>query len=423
MSITKEGKPDKNTSAALNIDQIRRDFPILSEPMRGKPFVYLDNGATSLKPQCVIDEVVRYYSKIGANIHRGVYEFSETASLLYDTARENVARFINAGPDGQIIFTKGATEAVNLLGYGWGYKNITEGDEIVVSELEHHANFVPWQMLAQRTGATLKFIPVDPHDGSIVLDDLDTIITEKTRLVAISAMSNVTGYMPPVPRIIAAAKAVGAVTVVDGAQLVSHHPVDVQELDCDFLVFSSHKMLGPTGVGVLYGKSDILRYMDPFLYGGDMILKVRKDITTFQELPGRFEAGTPNIAGVLGFGKAIEYLEKIGMENIQKHERDLLEYATARADEIPELEVYGSRDLDSRGGIFSFNVAGVHPHDTGAILDQEGIAVRTGFHCAHPLIQILGVPGTTRASFYLYNTRDDIDRLMDGIDRVKGVFL
>jgi len=408
--------------AALNTEAVRNDFPILSRTMRGKPFIYLDNSATSLKPQSVIDAEMAYYKELSSNIHRGVYEFSERASTLYDETRERVARFINAPESSHVIFTRGTTEAVNTVAYGWGLKHLGPGDEVVVSEIEHHANFVPWQQIAERTGATLKFIPADPTDGTLVLDDLISIITEKTRLVAITAMSNVTGFMPAVEPILSRAKECGAVTVVDGAQLASHRQVDVSALGADFFAFSGHKMLGPTGVGVLWGRSEILEDMDPFLLGGDMIVKVRKERTTFKDLPERFEAGTPNIAGVIGFSAALEYLESVGMEAVHRHEQQLLSYALEQAAEQEDLTVYGPADVSLRGGVFSFNLDGVHPHDTGAILDQEGIAVRTGFHCAQPLMQVFGVPGTTRASFYLYNTFSEIDRLFEAIGRVRKVF-
>lgn len=409
-------------SSDLDVDRIRRDFPILKREMRGKPFIYLDNSATSLKPQQVIDAEMHYYTDLSSNIHRGVYEFSEQATIEYDDARAKVRRFIHAPESGHVVFTRGATEAMNIVAFGWGRKVIQEGDEIVLSELEHHANFVPWQRLAEEKGATLKFIPMNPEDATLDLADLESLITDRTRVVAISAMSNVTGYMPPLERILAVARARGAVTVVDAAQLASHHPVNVTELDCDFLAFSGHKMCGPTGVGVLYGKTELLEQTDPLLYGGDMIVKVRKDRTTFKELPDRFEAGTPNIAGVLGLGAAIDYLNEIGMDAIHRHEQALLAYAEEQVRAMDGVTVYGSSELSLRGGILSFNLEGVHPHDTGAILDQEGIAVRTGFHCAQPLMQVLGIPGTTRASFYLYNTTHEIDRLVAGIRRVQKVF-
>lgn len=409
-------------AAALNTEYIRNDFPILSRTMRGKPFIYLDNSATSLKPQSVIDAETAYYTQLSSNIHRGVYEFSERASLLYDETRNRVARFINAPENSHVVFTRGTTESINTVAYGWGLKHLGPGDEVVVSEIEHHANFVSWQQIAERTGATLKFIPAEPADGTLVLDELESIITEKTRLVAITAMSNVTGFMPPVERILSRAKECGAVTLVDGAQVASHRPVDVSALGADFFAFSGHKMLGPTGVGVLWGRSEVLEDMNPFLLGGDMIVKVRRERTTFKDLPERFEAGTPNIAGVIGLSAAVDYLESVGMEAVHRHEQQLLSYALERAAEHEDLTVYGPSDVSVRGGVFSFNLEGVHPHDTGAILDQEGIAVRTGFHCAQPLMQVFGISGTTRASFYLYNTFSEIDRLFEAIARVRNVF-
>ncbi|MFP4703932.1 MAG: cysteine desulfurase [Spirochaetaceae bacterium] len=409
-------------TADLDTERIRRDFPILSRTMRGKPLVYLDNGATSLKPQSVIDAEVAYYTQLGANIHRGVYELSEKASVAYDRVREGVARFIGAPRDSHVIFTHGTTESVNAVAYGWGLKHLKPGDEVVISEIEHHANFVPWQMMCERTGATLRFIPTDPSDGTLVLDNLQQIITEKVRLVAVTAMSNVTGYMPPVARITARAREVGAVSLVDAAQFASHSRIDVTKLGADFLVFSGHKMCGPSGVGVLWGRTAVLEDMDPFFFGGDMIVKVRKSGTTFKDLPERLEAGTPNIAGVLGLGAAIDYLESIGMDAVHRHEQRLLAHALERAAEYDDVTVYGPQDADVCGGVFSFNLGEVHPHDTGAILDSEGIAVRTGFHCAQPLMQVFGITGTTRASFYLYNTIDDIDRLFSALERVRKVF-
>lgn len=418
-------RTDSTTHTAqhpLDVDRIREDFPILRRTMRGKPFVYLDNAATSLKPQSVIDAVTRYYTELSANIHRGVYEFSETATIEFDETREKVKRLINAPSDGHVIFTRGATESINVIAQGWGRRHLNAGDEILVTEMEHHANFVPWQMISSETGATLRFIPVHPEDGSLDISGIEDLVTERTKVLAVSAMSNVTGFLPQLQPLISRAHAVGAIAVVDAAQLASHHVVDVQELDCDILAFSSHKMCGPTGVGVLYGKASVLEETDPFLYGGDMIVKVRKDRTTFKDLPERFEAGTPNIAGVLGFGAAIDYLQSIGLERIHAHEQHLLRYALERAQADDTITLYGPADVSVRGGVFSFNIAEVHPHDAGAILDQEGVAVRTGFHCAQPLMQVYGVPGTTRASFYLYNTESDVDRLFDALERVKRVF-
>lgn len=390
--------------------------------MRGKPFIYLDNGATSLKPQQVIDEIVRYYSTMSANIHRGVYEFSETATLAYDAARASVAKLINCPPDGHVIFTHGTTESVNMVMYGWARKHLGEGDSVLTTDMEHHSDLVPLQELCRVTGASLEFIPIDGDAGTLDVSKLDSVLTPRTKLVAITAMSNVTGYMPPLSEIIAAAHEVGARVLVDGAQYVSHHPTDVGEMDCDFLVFSGHKMCGPTGVGVLYGKLEALEEMDPFLYGGDMIQKVRRESATYNTIPERFEAGTPNIAGVLGMGKAAEYLAAIGMEDIHAHEQRLVAHAMEKTRGYPGLTAYGPVDPTIRGGIFSFNLEDIHPHDVGAVLDMEGIAVRTGFHCAQPYMSVLGTFGTVRASFYLYNTTEEIDTLVGSLARVKELF-
>ncbi len=405
----------------LDVEVIRKDFPILSEKMRGKRFVYLDNSATALKPRQVIDAVTHYYTKWGVNIHRGSYQFSEEASVAYDEVRDKAARFINAPDDSHVIFTSGTTDSTNLIAYAWARKVLKEGDEILVTETEHHANLIPWQETARAVGAALKFIPL-AEDGSFILDDLDSLLTEKTRFVAVTGMSNVTGYISPVKKITGAAHAKGAVVLVDGAQLVSHTSVDVKDLDCDLLVFSSHKMCGPNGVGVLYGKGKILKEMDPFHYGGDMILKVWKDRSTYTDLPGRLESGTPNIEGVLGFGAAIDYLESIGMDRIHRWEQELLAYAMEKLKGFPDITLYGPRDLSIRGGIISFNIDGVHPHDVGAILDSRGVAVRTGFHCAQPMMRVLGAAGTVRASIYLYNTREDIDIFIDSLEGIKDIF-
>lgn len=406
----------------MDIEKIRADFPILRQKMRGKPFVYFDNAATSLKPQSVIDKEVEYYTTMGANIHRGVYEFSERATLAYDATREKLARFINVPDGGQVIFTRGATESLNFVARGLGRRILGSGDEIVTTEIEHHADLVPWQELARERKAELKFIPVDRERGVIDIDAVRATITPRTKIVAITAMSNVTGYMPPVREIGRIAHEVGAVFVVDGAQYVSHHRVDVSDMDCDFLAFSSHKMLGPTGVGVLYGKGEMLEQLTPGLYGGDMIVRVYRDHATYRDLPERLEAGTPNIAGVIAFAAAIDYLEAVGMDHIAQHERELISYALDQARGLPDISVYTTDDRDHLGGIFSFNVEGVHSHDTGAVLDAEGIAVRTGFHCAQPYMRFLGIPGTVRASFYLYNTKEEIDKLIHSLGKVREVF-
>ncbi len=418
----KTGDAGVQNTGLYDVDRVREDFPILRQKMRGKRFVYLDNAATSLKPQSVIDAEIGYYTTMGSNIHRGVYEFSERATLAYDAARERLRRFINAPDNGHIIFTKGATESINMVASGWGRRKLKPGDEIVTTEFEHHADLVPWQELAREKDLVLKFLPTDPDTGAIHPEDVERTITDRTKLVAVTAMSNVTGYMPPVREIAAAAHANGAVIVVDGAQYVSHHPTDVALMDCDFLAFSGHKMLGPTGTGVLYGKEDLLEQMSPYNYGGDMIVKVFKDHATYKGLPDRFEAGTPNVAGVIGLGAAVEYLVNLGMERVTEHERELMSYLVSQAEKVAGITVYASPDSEQRGGIFSFNVDDVHSHDTGAVLDSEGIAVRTGFHCAQPYMRFLGIPGTVRASLYLYNTKEEIDIFLNALSKVKEMF-
>jgi cysteine desulfurase / selenocysteine lyase len=401
-------------------EQVRVDFPVLSQKMNGKPLIYLDSGATSLKPQAVIDSEIAYLTTLGATIHRGVYEFSQRATTQYDETREKLADFINAAESAEVIFTKSATEASNIIARSWGETYLRPGDEIVTTEVEHHANIIPWQEVSRRTGAVLRFVPIGPA-GEIELEAVKSVLSDRTRLVAVTGMSNVTGYMPDLAAIAAAAHEVGALVVADGAQLVSHHAVDVQALDLDFLTFSGHKMCGPTGVGVLYGKRAHLEAMEPFLYGGDMIVRVKRDIATYKPIPDKFEPGTPNISGVIALGAAIDYLQGIGMEAIAAHEADLVEYALSRLAEIPEVTVYGPTDV-RRGGLISFNLGDIHPHDVGTVFDQEGIAVRAGFHCAQPFMRYLGIHGTVRASFYIYNTRSDIDALVTALGRVKEIF-
>lgn len=406
----------------LEQSRLQQDFPILTGKMRKKPFIYLDSGATSLTPEPVIERISQYYREYGVNIHRGIYEFSERATREFHEVRLAAARFLNAGEEGQIIFTHGSTESSNLIAYSWGRKFLKKGDVILTTEYEHHSSLVPWHAVCEATGAELRFIPIDRETLELDIHSYEDLLDEKVKLLVMSGMSNVTGYMPPLKRMIQSAHDNGSVVALDGAQLVSHHKVDVQELKPDFLFFSAHKMLGPTGVGVLYGRTELLDAMDPFMYGGDMILKVHKDHSTYHPLPEKFEAGTPNIAGVLGFGAALEYLADIGMERIEAHERSLIDYAEERAREVKGLQSYLLPDSGKRGGIFSFNVEGLHSHDLGAVLDAQGIAIRTGFHCAMPLMEWLGVPGTARASLYLYNTREDIDALFHGIEQAKSVF-
>jgi cysteine desulfurase/selenocysteine lyase len=406
----------------MDRDQILRDFPILSSRMRNKPFVYLDSGATSLTPEPVIERISRYYREYSVNIHRGVYEYSERATREYHEVRVKLKNFINAPDDGQILFTHGSTESANLVAYSWGRKFLSEGDVILSTEYEHHSSLVPWHAVCAATGAKMDFVPIIRETLELDIDQYRDKLARGVRLVAISGMSNVTGYMPPLKEMIELAHEHGAIVILDGAQLVSHHRVDVTDLDPDFLFFSAHKMLGPTGVGVLYGKTALLDAMDPFMYGGDMILKVSRDHSTYHPLPEKFEAGTPNIAGVLGFGAALDYLEDLGMDSVEAVERDLVAYAEQRSADTPGILTYLAADPRRRGGIFSFNVDGLHSHDLGAVLDAQGIAIRTGFHCAMPLMEWLGIPGTARASLYFYNTRDDIDALFTGITAARRVF-
>ena len=397
---------------------------------------YLDNAATSLTPIQVIDAMGEYYTHYGVSIHRGVYALSEEMTVRYEQARENIARFIGAvgqdgASDGHIIFTSGATHASNIIAHGWGMNNIEKGDEIVISDMEHHAVVVPWQQVARQKGAVLKYLPIGT-DLTLSLQDEHSrdIIGEKTRIVIITGMSNVTGYVPPLRTIIAQAHRVGAVVAVDAAQLVVHHSIDVAELGCDFLFFSGHKMAGPTGIGVLYGRTDVLAQTDPLLFGGDMIRKVTHEHTTLGEIPARFEGGTPHIEGVVGLSAAVDYVEAIGMENIMHHGEMLGKYAWECAQDIPWLTCYlpastpsnGTESTIPKSTIFSFNVEGVHAHDVGSILDDEGVAIRAGHHCAQPFMQKLGIAGTARASFYFYNTKDEIDRMFEGLHRVHAIF-
>lgn len=405
-----------------DVDAIRRDFPLLQKKMRGKPFVYLDSGATALKPEAVLRTALEYYEDYGVNIHRGVYEFSDRATRLFQEARETVARFINAPSDAEVIFTHGATESSNLIASSWGRKFLKPGDVILTTEMEHHSNLVPWQAVAQATGARLDFIPLDPESLELDLSNLDRQLAAGVKVVVLTAMSNVTGYQPPLESIIPVAHRHGALVVVDGAQYVPHHPCDVQALDCDFLFFSGHKMLAPTGIGVLYARRQVLEAMDPFLYGGDMIREVRALESTYQGIPEKFEAGTPHISGALALGAAIGYLEGVGLPAVVDHVHGLLDYCLDRARDCPWIETYVPRDSRRRGGVFSFNLKGIHPHDAGTILDSQGIAVRTGFHCAMPFMNRLGVGGTVRASFYLYTCRADIDALFRGLEQTRQLF-
>ncbi len=393
---------------SLDISRIRADFPILSRLIHGKPLVYFDNAATTQKPKQVISALVSFYEKHNGNIHRGAHTLSDEATELVEASRQKTASFINAEKPESVIFTRNATEAINLVAHSWGRKFLKKGDEIVLTELEHHSNLVPWQILAAEKSLKLRFIPIGPK-GDLDLSAAKALFSEKTKLVSFTAASNVLGTLPPVAEIIRLAKSVGAKTLIDASQWTPHFKTDVRDWDCDFLVFSGHKMLGPTGIGVLYGREALLEKMDPFLGGGDMIETVELETFTPNVLPAKFEAGTPAIAEAVAFSEALQYLEGVGLSKIHKHEETLV----ARALEIlkgePEVTVYGSMSAADRGGVISFNLNGLHPHDVGTALDLEGVAVRAGHHCCQPLMRRLGVGGTARVSFYLYNTLDEVE--------------
>jgi cysteine desulfurase/selenocysteine lyase len=402
--------------APWGLDQIREDFPALHQLMNGKPLVYLDNAATTHKPRQVIDTITHFYERDNANVHRSIYELGERATRSYEAVRQTVADLISAPDWRSIVFTKGATEAINLVAYAWGHRNLNSGDEILVTEMEHHSNLIPWQLLARDTGATLRYIPLH-QDGTLQLDELDSLLSEKTKIVAVVHKSNVFGTVNPIGEIIRQAHAVGALVLVDGAQSVPHLKVNVQDLDCDFLAFSGHKLLGPTGVGVLYARPDILENMEPFHGGGEMIGSVTMEKSTWNEIPWKFEAGTPNIAQVIGLGAAIEYVQHLGIENIEKYINQLTAYAHHALATVPGMTIYGG--TTKGGSAIPFNLDDIHPHDLAQILDQEGIAVRAGHHCAQPIMQRLGVSATARASVYLYNQPDEIDRLVKGLEAAR----
>jgi len=399
-------------SGALDVDAIRRDFPVLERKVRGLPLSYLDNAASSQRPRAVIDAMSHYYENSHANVHRGVHTLSQEATDLFEGAREKVRRFVNARSTREVIFVRGTTEAINLVAQSYGRPTFGPGDEILVSWLEHHANIVPWQMLCQQTGATLKVAPIT-QSGEVDFDAFAALLSPRTRLVALAHVSNALGTVIPVHRFIAAARARGVPVLLDGAQAVPHMKVDVQELDCDFYAFSGHKMCGPTGIGVLYGRESLLNAMPPWQGGGDMILAVSFEKTVYNGLPYKFEAGTPDIAGAIGLGAAIDYLESLGMERIAAAEHALLVYANERLATVPGLRFVGT--APEKAAVVSFTIDKVHPHDLGTILDHEGVAIRTGHHCAMPVMEFYGLPATARASFAFYNTRAEIDRLVEAL--------
>lgn len=410
------------TIKKLDVSTIRKDFPILDQDIHeNTPLIYLDNAASSQKPLQVINAMNEFYLHYNSNVHRGIHKLSATAEEAYEAARDKVVKFINAAKREEIIFTSGTTEAINLVAYSWGGQNIGEGDVIITTELEHHANMVPWQLLAQRTAAEVRYVPLQSN-GTLDLDAYHSMLDASVKLVAFNHVSNMTGSIQPVKAMTQAAHEVGAIVLVDGAQSVPHMPIDVQDLGIDFYAFSGHKMLAPTGVGVLYGKEEHLLKMPPFLSGGDMIRKVSLDKTTFNDLPYKFEAGTPKIAEVIGLGIAIDYLLKLGMENVRMHEVEMTDYALKKMSQIENLNLIGPLDPEVRGGVATFTLNRIHPHDIAQILDSHGVAVRAGQHCAQPAHKCLGVQSTARASFYVYNTREEVDALVEAIGHVKQTF-
>jgi cysteine desulfurase/selenocysteine lyase len=417
--VRRESAARPSSTVAIDLAAVRRDFPILSRQVHGKPLVYLDNAASSQKPRVVIDAECRLYEEYYANVHRGVHSLSMQSTDAYEAARAKAQSFLNAASTREIIFTRGTTEAINLVAATFGRAQVKAGDEVLVSGLEHHSNIVPWQMLCEEKGARLRHVPIN-DDGEVILEELERLLNPRTRILGIAHVSNALGTVNPVAQIVEMAHARGVPVLLDGAQAVPHVPVDVRAIGCDFYAFSSHKVFGPTGIGVLYGKAAVLEQMPPYQGGGDMILSVSFEKTTYNELPYKFEAGTPNIAGVIGLGAALDWVSGIGLDRIAAHEHTLLEYGTARLLEIPGLRIIGTaRD---KAAVLSFVMEGVHPHDMGTVLDYEGVAVRTGHHCAQPVMERFGVPATTRASMAVYNTKEEIDVLVKGIQKARDMF-
>src|SRR6185312_4725147 len=418
-TATAEVRPRENARAPFDVKKVRADFPILSSQVHGKPLVYLDNAATTQKPQAVIDAISHYYTHENANIHRGVHHLSQVATDSYEAARQTVQRFLNAADQREIIFVRGTTEGINLVAQTYGRANIGAGDEIIISAMEHHSNIVPWQILCEEKGAHLRIAPIN-DEGELLLDKFEALLNAKTKLVAVAHISNALGTVNPIARIIELAHSKGVPVLVDGAQAAPHLPIDVRVLDCDFYAFSGHKIYGPTGIGVLYGKRELLEAMPPYQGGGDMIRSVTFEKTLYNQLPYKFEAGTPHIAGVVGLGAGLDYLSGLGLEAALAHEQDLLEYGTKALEAVPGLRLVGT--AKEKAGVLSFVMENIHPHDIGTILDQQGIAIRTGHHCAQPVMQRFGIPATARASLAIYNTRSDIDALVAGIHKLKEVF-
>ena len=405
--------------SGFDAERVRADFPVLRQVVNGKPLVYLDNGATSQKPQSVIDELVRYYTTENANVHRGVHTLSQNATEDYEGARAKVRRLLNAADDHEIIYTRGTTDSINMVAQSYGKQNIGPGDEIIVSNMEHHSNIVPWQMLCEEKGSVLRVVPID-ESGDLLMDEYEQMLSPRTKLVSITHVSNALGTIVPVEQIISMAHTHGVPVMLDGAQAVPHMAVDVRNLDCDFYVFSGHKLFGPTGIGILYGKAEMLEAMPPVQGGGDMIKSVTFEKTIYNDLPYKFEAGTPNIAGAIGLGAAVDYVQSVGYEAFGSYEDELLDYGTKALESIGGLRIIGTSS--HKAGILSFVIDNIHPHDIGTILDAEGVAIRTGHHCAQPVMQRFQIPATARASLAMYNTKEDIDALVRAIDRVIEVF-
>ena len=403
----------------FKVDSIRKDFPILAQTVNGKPLVYLDNAATSQKPQCVIDSLSNYYQTINSNVHRGVHTLSQLATDDYETARSKIRGLINAESDQEIIYTRGTTESINLVAYSFGSQNVESGDEIIISGMEHHSNIVPWQLLCEQKGAVLKIIPIT-DEGELDINQYESMLSNKTKLVAVVHQSNALGTINSVKEITEMAHAFGAVVLIDGAQSAPHMKVDVQDIGCDFFAFSGHKLYGPTGIGVLYGRTGLLNSMIPYQSGGEMIKSVTFDKTIFNVLPHKFEAGTPDIAGAIGLGVAIDYVNDIGLDEINSYESELTDYGTSRLEQIAGLRIIGTSPR--KGAVLSFTLGDIHPLDIGTILDSEGIAIRTGHHCAQPVMERYGIPATARASMSFYNTKEEIDILVAGIDKVLEIF-
>ncbi len=405
----------------LNVTKIRADFPILKRKIGGKPLLYLDNAATSQKPKAVIDAIDRYYHEYNANVHRGIHRLSEEATVAFEQSREEFARFIGAKAAKEIIFVRNATEALNLVALTWARANLKSGDRILLTEMEHHSNIVPWQMLAKEKGLRIDYVEIR-DDGILNLENFEQLIKESPKVLSLAHVSNALGTINPVRQMAREAHKVGATVIVDAAQSVPHMPVDVADLECDFLAVSGHKMLAPTGIGMLYGRQDLLDHMEPLMGGGEMIKEVHLQDARWNDLPWKFEAGTPNIEGVIGLGAAVNYLTKLGMQNVREHEKDITRYAIERLAGVKGLVLYGTREIEKRGAVISFNLGDIHAHDLATVLDTQGIAIRSGQHCAQPLMERLKVPATSRASFYIYNTRREVDILVSALEKARKMF-